>query len=139
MTSTQGHLHHYAPEQELTAFEHGEGQHNDIVILINGLNGSLGLGYSTGLAKALQEVGWSMVEVLLSSSGAGWGGCSVKQDAEELAMCVRYFKEKRGKDKVVLMGHSTGEWSRSNIFGARIDCEVAVRRSHVLRDLTRRD
>lgn len=102
-----GLLHYYS--HELTAFEHGDGKSNQLVILIPGLNGSLpAVGYSTVLAEALQNVGWCLAEVLLSSAGAGWGGSSVMKDAEELSRCVRYFKEQAGKDKVVLMGHSTG-------------------------------
>lgn len=51
---------------------------------------------------------------MLTSSGRGFSTSSLKQDAEEIAQCVAYFKgmmtegEFGEKGRVVLMGHSTG-------------------------------
>ncbi|ORY63812.1 hypothetical protein BCR35DRAFT_355022 [Leucosporidium creatinivorum] len=119
--SVAGTLHTYSVEPDLTAFEHSTSSPStSIVLLIPGLNGSLpAVGYATPLAQALDKEGWGLAEVLLSSAGAGWGGGSVKDDAEELAVAVRYFKERQGKDKVVLMGHSTG-------------CQDVIAYSHLL-------
>lgn len=62
------------------------------------------------LARAIEETGWSVVEVLLTSSYAGWGHSSIAQDAKELALAVQYFREHRNTRRVVLLGHSTGKF-----------------------------
>lgn len=46
--------------------------------------------------------------MLLSSAYKGWGTASLQSDASELAAAVDYFRSKQRKQKVVLMGHSTG-------------------------------
>lgn len=51
---------------------------------------------------------YSSVEILLSSSYAGWGTSSLDQDVSEIARCVEYFRNLRPNGKIVLMGHSTG-------------------------------
>lgn len=51
---------------------------------------------------------YSPVEILLSSSYAGWGTSSLDEDVAEIAQCVRYFRDLRPNGKIVLMGHSTG-------------------------------
>lgn len=51
---------------------------------------------------------YSPVEILLSSSYAGWGTSSLDEDVLEIATCVQYFRDLRPDGKIVLMGHSTG-------------------------------
>lgn len=51
---------------------------------------------------------YSPVEILLSSSYAGWGTSSLDDDVREIAQCVKYFRELRPNGKIVLLGHSTG-------------------------------
>lgn len=63
--------------------------------------------YPYTLAEKLPPT-WSLVQIILSSSGWGWGTGSLGQDIEELEKAVRFFREKRPGGKVVIMGHSTG-------------------------------
>lgn len=111
-----GTLHQYrALPAPLSAFAHDIDTSSgaaavDIVIIVTGLNGSLpAVGYCNELANALSSIGWQLVQVMLSSVAGSWGGGSVKQDATELAQCIRYFKEECGAERVVIMGHSTGQ------------------------------
>jgi hypothetical protein len=80
---------------------------SNLVLFIGGLgDGLLTIPYMTRLARSLPE-GWSLVQVLLSSSYSGWGVGSIKRDARELAQCVAYFHQ-GVHGNIVLMGHSTG-------------------------------
>lgn len=58
------------------------------------------------LAEELEN--WSVFEVRLNSSFGQWGFSSLKEDVREIGEIVSYLKEKLGKARVVLMGHSTG-------------------------------
>lgn len=92
------------------AFEHGVPgvSRIDTIIFIGGLgDGLLTVPYTVHLAKFLPE-SYSLVEVLLSSSYAGWGVSSLDSDVKELATCVAYFKGLRPGGKIILLGHSTG-------------------------------
>ncbi len=99
---------------KLIAFEHSTSSHSisssptNIVLFIGGLGDSiLTVPYPSLLATRLPP-SWSLAEIFLSSSLKGYGTSSIVQDADEIAECVRYFREHQGKEKVVLMGHSTG-------------------------------
>lgn len=61
-----------------------------------------------GLAAAEPALGYSVFEVRLSSSFSGYGFGSLGKDVEEVSALVKYLKEELGREKVVLMGHSTG-------------------------------
>jgi len=63
--------------------------------------------YPSTIAPALPQ-GWSLAEVLLSSSYNGFGTASLKTDVSELSKCVSYFRQIGKTGKIVLMGHSTG-------------------------------
>lgn len=92
------------------AFEHGVPgvSRIDTTIFIGGLgDGLLTVPYTAHLAKVLPE-SYSLVEVLLGSSYAGWGVSSLDSDVKELATCVAYFKGLRPGGKIILLGHSTG-------------------------------
>ncbi|KAI5788421.1 hypothetical protein EDC01DRAFT_660050 [Geopyxis carbonaria] len=122
--TASGVLHRYAPG--LIAFEHTpaapatttpaetaetEGNSNsgssaNYLLFVGGLGDGL---FTVPIASRLLALPqWRLVEVLTSSSYAGWGVGSVQRDAEELAQCVKYFRDRDGAAKVVLMGHSTG-------------------------------
>lgn len=45
---------------------------------------------------------------MISSSGTGWGTGSLRRDAREIAQAVNYFRVIEKRNRVVLMGHSTG-------------------------------
>jgi pimeloyl-ACP methyl ester carboxylesterase len=51
---------------------------------------------------------WSVFEVRLNSSFGQWGFSSLKEDAREIGEVVNYLRGRLGRNKVVLMGHSTG-------------------------------
>ncbi|KAF8477509.1 hypothetical protein BDZ91DRAFT_709372 [Kalaharituber pfeilii] len=123
LNSCPGILHEYATR--LTAFEHLPGidttsttadtQSLNTLLFVGGLGDYiLSPAYVHqsivpaiyGDKKLRQQ--WRVVEVAITSSGKGWGTGSVKRDAEELALCVKFFKELRPNGKIVLMGHSTG-------------------------------
>lgn len=92
------------------AFEHGVPGVSRVhtIIFIGGLgDGLLTVPYTTSLAKILPE-SWSLVEVLLGSSYAGWGVSSLDSDVKELSTCVAYFRSLRPRGRIVLLGHSTG-------------------------------
>lgn len=92
------------------AFEHGVPGESRVhtIIFIGGLgDGLLTVPYTTHLAKILPE-SWSLVEVLLGSSYAGWGVSSLDSDVKELSACVAYFRSLRPRGRIVLLGHSTG-------------------------------
>ncbi|RPA92983.1 DUF1749-domain-containing protein [Choiromyces venosus 120613-1] len=102
-------LHHYSPH--LIAVEHPatiNGNLKNTLLFVGGLgDGIHTIPYVSTLIDAVTGAGWSLVEVLLSSSYKGWGICSIARDAEEISVCVKYFRTIRG-GKLVLMGHSTG-------------------------------
>jgi pimeloyl-ACP methyl ester carboxylesterase len=107
-----GTLHRYTPH--LIAFEHTPKPSPPAtppphtLLWIGGLgDGLLTVPYPTLLSTSL-PAGWSLAEVLTSSSYRGWATSSLARDASELAKCVTYFRSLRPGGKVVLMGHSTG-------------------------------
>ena len=78
-------------------------------MFIGGLgDGLLTTGYTSHLGKRCGSPKYSFVEVLLSSSYAGWGTSDLGQDVRELSQCVEYFRQLRPRGKIVFMGHSTG-------------------------------
>jgi hypothetical protein len=111
-----GTLHRY--KDGLVAFEHASSTSSSAssktpthtILWIGGLtDGLLTVQYPATIAQSLPP-SWKIAEVLISSSYEGWATGSLTRDAKELAKCVKYFHDLRGKDggKVVLMGHSTG-------------------------------
>ncbi|GAA5913275.1 hypothetical protein JCM5296_007341 [Sporobolomyces johnsonii] len=106
-----GRLHHISQSPNLTTFEFGalSSPCKGVVLFVGGLNDTyLSVPYLPRLADALKGVGWALAQVALSSAGDGWGGRTISEDAEQLAVIGRYWREQRGIDKLVLMGHSTG-------------------------------
>ncbi|KAI9786590.1 MAG: hypothetical protein M1839_006139 [Geoglossum umbratile] len=111
--SYPGILHNYAPG--LTAFEYSPPQSTrhppkNALLFVSGLgDGLLTVPYAKTLSFHLPPLSYTLVEVLLTSSYTGWGTGSVSRDAQELALCVSYFRTRKPSDgKIVLMGHSTG-------------------------------
>ncbi|ODV93702.1 hypothetical protein PACTADRAFT_35455 [Pachysolen tannophilus NRRL Y-2460] len=108
-----GLVHEYAPR--LTAFEFTNKksgiQSKKVVLFIGGLtDGLLTVPYLPKLAEGLDGIGWSLVQILFSSSYTGWGTGSLKRDADEISLLVQYLRSERGgnRSQVVLFGHSTG-------------------------------
>ncbi|KAF9739586.1 hypothetical protein PMIN06_006970 [Paraphaeosphaeria minitans] len=113
-----GILHLYTPS--LTAFEHrlpppnttcsvpSSSAPQNTILFIGGLGDApLTVRYPTLLARTLPSH-WTVAEVTLTSSAAGWGTSTLSRDAAELEKCVAYFKWLRPDGNIVLMGHSTG-------------------------------
>ncbi|KAG0151503.1 hypothetical protein CROQUDRAFT_650911 [Cronartium quercuum f. sp. fusiforme G11] len=105
---TLGLLHLYSPHARLTAFESGDYESPHTIIFIGGLGDGLSaVPYLTPLSDALQEIEWSVTQVLLTSSYAGFGCTNIETDAREIGELLTYLR-KLGKTKFVLLGHSTG-------------------------------
>ncbi|KAK9365365.1 hypothetical protein V1509DRAFT_633223 [Lipomyces kononenkoae] len=104
-----GTLHAYSTR--LVAFEFGTSTstpHKNVLLFIGGLgDGLLTVPYVPQLAASIDSWGWSLVQLLISSSYRGWGAGDLARDASEIEEAVSYFSKLRG-GKVVLMGHSTG-------------------------------
>jgi pimeloyl-ACP methyl ester carboxylesterase len=97
----------------LTAFEFARpetpSEPENTLLFIGGLfDGFLTVPYIIPLSSQLPS-SYRLVQVYISSSYKGWGTGSLIRDTQELAQCVKYFRNLQGKGgKVVLMGHSTG-------------------------------
>ncbi|KAG5370305.1 UPF0613 protein [Yarrowia sp. C11] len=89
--------------------------HTNTVVFIGGLADAVtNVPYVKPLADALDKSGWGVVELLISSSLAGWEPESKEQDATEIEMAVKYLTTKLkdgglpNKQKIVLLGHAVG-------------------------------
>ncbi|KAK4161096.1 UPF0613 protein PB24D3.06c 1 [Cladorrhinum sp. PSN259] len=51
---------------------------------------------------------WTLFELRMRSSYSGWGYSSLKNDVEDLGVLVKYLREELGKERVVMIGASTG-------------------------------
>lgn len=103
----QGTIHEYAPR--LMAFELTKDTNSpNTILFIGGLtDGLMTVPYISQLNNQLPSH-WSIFQILITSSYQGWGTGSLDRDVKEISLLVQYLKEKLGKKKVVLMGHSTG-------------------------------
>ncbi|ODV78495.1 DUF1749-domain-containing protein [Suhomyces tanzawaensis NRRL Y-17324] len=109
--SYPGTLHHYG--SNLTAFEFGNASPSNtkVVLFVAGLgDGLLNVPYTAQLAAKLAVHGWSLVQILISSSYNGYGTSSLKNDAREISQLVKYLRSAPGGNRshVVLLGHLTG-------------------------------
>lgn len=105
--SMQGDLFLYF--QGLCAFESGDLGSPNVVVLLGGLgDGFMTIPYTEALSKRLKEESVSFVQVLMESSYSGYGLSSLQVDMVAISLLVKHLKEKRGKRKVILLGHSTG-------------------------------
>lgn len=81
------------------------------IVFINGLGGGPhGIPYVKRLAERLQAVpklSYSVFEFRMNSSFRGYGTSSLREDAENIASLVKYLRE-LGRQKIILLGHSTG-------------------------------
>ncbi|KAF9167899.1 hypothetical protein DFQ26_002647 [Actinomortierella ambigua] len=108
--SLQGDLAIYNPETRLSMFESGPLDATSCVIFVGGLQDSFnGLPYLKLLGdKLANELGFSLVQVMLSSGYMGYGTSSLLQDVKELDILIHFLREKRNKERFFLLGHSTG-------------------------------
>ncbi|KAH8890920.1 duf1749 domain-containing protein [Thozetella sp. PMI_491] len=81
------------------------------LVFIGGLgDGPHTVGYVRSVGRKLAEtpsLGYSVFETRLSSAFNGFGYSSLADDVNEISALVKYLRG-LGKEKIVLMGHSTG-------------------------------
>ncbi|KAK4179264.1 hypothetical protein QBC36DRAFT_322936 [Triangularia setosa] len=96
----------------LQLYEHSSAASNtpNALVFIGGLgDGPHTVPYPLALSRSLlPQSTFSVYQVRLSSSFSAFGYSSLAQDASEIRALVRHLRAKFNKQKVVLMGHSTG-------------------------------
>lgn len=101
-----GVLHLYSKSR--VAFEFEPVGKSKVLIFVGGLtDGLLTVPYVQGLAKTLEPLGFSVVQIQFSSSYLGFGTGSLKRDDSEIDQLVDYLRSD-GRETILLMGHSTG-------------------------------
>lgn len=109
MSQFPGILHKYSEAK--VAFEFTPTKLPNAFIIIGGMtDGLLTVPYATGLPNVLEKFGYSVIQIQMSSSFKGYGMVSLKSDVEEIKQLIDYLKSREGgyKNKIVIMGHSTG-------------------------------
>jgi pimeloyl-ACP methyl ester carboxylesterase len=91
--------------KHLQAFELSRGSGANALVFIGGLgDGLMTVPY---VSELQMPSGWTCYQLLFSSSYNGWGTGSLDRDIDEIDIFVKYLRS-LGKEKIVLMGHSTG-------------------------------
>ncbi|KAI8348930.1 hypothetical protein B0O80DRAFT_501639 [Mortierella sp. GBAus27b] len=110
MMSLSGTLTVYNPQTRLTMFESGPENSSGSVVFVPGLlDGYNALPYLPLLAKTIAEhFGYSLIQVMLSSSHKGYGTSSLQEDVRELDVLFTFLREERAKTRLFFVGHSTG-------------------------------
>ncbi|KAF9936138.1 hypothetical protein BGZ65_002716 [Modicella reniformis] len=90
-------------------FESGPDSTGSVVFIAGLLDGYHALPYLPLLSKALAEqLGFSLIQVMLSSSHMGYGTSSLQDDVKELDVLFTFLREERAKTRLFIIGHSTG-------------------------------
>ncbi|KAF8344238.1 uncharacterized protein EI90DRAFT_3114985 [Cantharellus anzutake] len=118
-------------ESKLALFESGDLSSKSVVIFIGGLTDGLAtVGYVPALSKRLEANGWSLAQITLQSSYYQFGMHTLEDDADDIEDAVEYLKTKRGKEKIILFGHSTGcqdaMWYLTVHLGSRVSVDAAI-------------
>ncbi|KAF9539419.1 hypothetical protein EC957_005415 [Mortierella hygrophila] len=105
-----GTLSTYNPHTRLTMFESGPQNSRGSVVFVAGLmDGYNALPYLPLLGKYLGEhLGFSLIQVMLTSSHMGYGVSSLLEDVRELDILLTFLREERAKTRLFFIGHSTG-------------------------------
>jgi len=108
-----GKLFQYKSFPSLVAFESSPPNNASAsphkCILIGGLSdGLIPTPYTKQLESACHELGWSLVQPLISSSGIGFGNGSLKRDTEEISDLMTYLIHHSFAETFAFVGHSTG-------------------------------
>ncbi|KAF9907422.1 hypothetical protein EC991_010983 [Linnemannia zychae] len=105
-----GTLSVYNPQTRLTMFESGPQNSQGSVVFVGGLlDGYNALPYLPLLGKYLEEqLGFSLIQVMLTSSHMGYGISSLQEDVRELDILFTFLREERAKTRLFFIGHSTG-------------------------------
>lgn len=100
-----------SPAGNACAYESGLGNAKNSLVFIGGLgDGPNTVPYLRAIAKRLEsrpELSYSVFEFRLRSSFLGFGFQRLADDVEDTSALVKYLRS-IGKEKVVLIGHSTG-------------------------------
>ena len=124
MLPLDGKLHTYSTNYgALTIFESGDCSSSSVLLFIAGLTevwdiccrgqpltphqGFMGTPYIHRLSSELQIINWSFCQLHMRSSYLGFGTGSLSRDFEDISAAISYLLA-IGKQRVVLMGHSTG-------------------------------
>ena len=105
-------VHPYnSPTRGSCAYEHGDTSSRNALIFIGGLSdGPHTTEYVRIVGNKLLrriDLSYSVFEIRMRSSFNGFGCSSLKNDVEDISSLVRYLRG-IGREKIVLMGHSTG-------------------------------
>ncbi|KAI1085819.1 DUF1749-domain-containing protein [Whalleya microplaca] len=100
-----------SPTSHASAYEVGLKDAKNALVFIGGLgDGPHTVPYPRAIAKRLEakpELSYSVFEFRLTSSFEGFGFARLADDVADISALVKYLRS-IGKQKVVLMGHSTG-------------------------------
>ncbi|KAI8634628.1 dolichol-phosphate mannosyltransferase [Xylariaceae sp. FL1651] len=100
-----------SPTPHACAYEVGLQNAKNALVFIGGLgDGPHTVPYPRAIARRLEaeeELSYSVFEFRLKSSFSGFGFSRLVDDVAEISALVKYLRS-IGKDRVVLMGHSTG-------------------------------
>ena len=108
-----GYMFHYCEEnRNLLAFvsvSKDQTVCRNALVLVPGLgDGFMTLRYTEHLSSELVKIGYSLVQVNLSSSFQQYGFNSLKSDGAELAKLVKKMKQLYKFERICMLGHSTG-------------------------------
>jgi pimeloyl-ACP methyl ester carboxylesterase len=67
----------------------------------------MGTPYIEKLSTELERNNWSLCQLHMRSSYLGYGTGSLARDFEDITSCLNYLVQ-LGKQRIILMGHSTG-------------------------------
>lgn len=103
-----------SPTPSACAYERGNTFSRNALIYIDGLTGgphrAQHLDPIVGALQADSKLSYSFWEFRMRSSYTGFGFSSLANDAEDISALVTYLRE-LGKEKIVLLGSSTGRFS----------------------------
>ena len=78
-------------------------------MLIGGLtDGFLTVPYAQSLSTHLELKGIALIQLLMPSSYKSYGISSLAEDAKHIKLLLEHLRSKMRKEKVILLGHSTG-------------------------------
>lgn len=111
---------HPYPSKEVRqacAYELGSSSSRNALLFVGGLgDGPHTVPYIRTVAakiEATTSLSYSVFEIRIRSSFSGFGWTSLANDVEDISAAVKYLRS-IGKEKIVLMGHSTGSQVRTN-------------------------
>lgn len=100
-----------SPTSHACAYEIGPQNAKNSLVFIGGLgDGPHTVPYPRRIAKQLEEnpsLSYSVFEFRLKSSFSAFGFARLVDDVADMAALVKYLRS-LGKERIVLMGHSTG-------------------------------